>query len=90
MKGWKNKRKQNKKKKQKKKNNQPSDTCCLIDLSNMHIFTVTITQIVWTHLTNLFDLRYFCKLNPLSLLRLEKKYLVFGEYFCPTYLSYKF
>ena len=65
MKGWKNKRKQNKKKKNKKKTNQPSDTCCLIDLSNMHIFTVTITQIVWTHLTNLFDLRYFCEHNPL-------------------------
>ena len=28
------------------------------------------------------------KLNPLSLLRLEKEYLFFGEYFCPTYFSY--
>ena len=25
------------------------------------------------------------KLNPLTLLKLAKKYLVFGEYFCPTY-----
>ena len=31
----------------------------------MQIFTVTITRIVWPHLTNLFDLRYFCQHNPL-------------------------
>ena len=28
------------------------------------------------------------KLNSLILLKLEKKYLFFGEYFCPTYISY--
>ena len=28
------------------------------------------------------------KLNPLSLLKLAKEYLFFGEYFCPTYFSY--
>ena len=27
------------------------------------------------------------QLNPLSLLKLAKKYLFFGEYFCPTYFS---
>ena len=28
------------------------------------------------------------KFNPLSLLKLAKKYLFFGKYFCPTYFSY--
>ena len=28
------------------------------------------------------------KLNPLTLLRLVKQYLCFGEYFCPTYFFY--
>ena len=28
------------------------------------------------------------KLSPLSLLKLAKKYLFFGGYFCPTYFSY--
>ena len=35
------------------------------DRSNMQIFTVNITRVVWPHVTNLLDLRYFCQHNPL-------------------------
>ena len=35
------------------------------DRSNMQIFTVTITQVVWPHVTNIIYLRYFCQHNPL-------------------------
>ena len=35
------------------------------DRSNMQIFTVNITQVVWPHVTNVLDLRYFCEHNPL-------------------------
>ena len=35
------------------------------DRSNMQIFTVNITRVVWRHVTNLLDLRYFCQHNPL-------------------------
>ena len=68
------------------------------DRSNMQIFTLNITRVVWPHVTNLLHLRYFyqhnpfflsSKLNPLSLLKLaKKKCLFFGEYFCPTYFFY--
>ena len=65
------------------------------DRSKMQIFTVIITRVVRPRETNIptssisvninFVLSF--KLNPLSLLKLAKKYLVFGEYFCPTYFS---
>ena len=35
------------------------------DRSNMDIFTVNITRVVWPHVTNILDLRYFCQHNPL-------------------------
>ena len=35
------------------------------DHSNMQIFTLNITRVVWPHVTNLLDLRYFCQHNPL-------------------------
>ena len=35
------------------------------DRSNKQIFTVNITRVVWPHVTNLLDLRYFCQHNPL-------------------------
>ena len=35
------------------------------DRSNMQIFTVNITRVMWPHVTNLLDLRYFCRHNPL-------------------------
>ena len=35
------------------------------DRSNMQIFTVNITQVVWPHVKNILDLRYFCQHNPL-------------------------
>ena len=35
------------------------------DRSNMQIFTVNITRVVWPHVTSLLDLRYFCRHNPL-------------------------
>ena len=35
------------------------------DRSNMQIFTVNITRVVWPHVTNVLDLRYFCEHNPL-------------------------
>ena len=31
----------------------------------MQIFTVNITRVVWPHVTNILDLRYFCQHNPL-------------------------
>ena len=31
----------------------------------MQIFTLNITRVVWPHVTNLLDLRYFCRQNPL-------------------------
>ena len=31
----------------------------------MQIFTVNITRVVWPHVTNVLDLRYFCEHNPL-------------------------
>ena len=33
--------------------------------SNMQIFTLNITQVVWPHVTNLLDLRNFCRHDPL-------------------------
>ena len=35
------------------------------DRSNMQIFIVNITRVVWPHVTNKLDLRYFCQHNPL-------------------------
>ena len=35
------------------------------DRSNMQIFTVNITRVVWPHVMNILDLRYFCQHNPL-------------------------
>ena len=35
------------------------------DRSNMQIFTVNITRVVWPHVTNALDLRYFCEHYPL-------------------------
>ena len=35
------------------------------DRSNMQIFTLNITRVVWPHVTNLLDLWYFCRHNPL-------------------------
>ena len=32
---------------------------------NMQISTVNVTRVVWPHVTNLLDLRYFCKHNSL-------------------------
>ena len=62
------------------------------DRVNMQISTVNITQVVWPHEAIPLDLRHFCQHNtlfyPLSLLKLAKKYLFLGEYFCPTYFSY--
>ena len=34
------------------------------DRSNMQIFTVNITRVVWPRVTNLLDLWYFCQHNP--------------------------
>ena len=31
----------------------------------MQIFTVNIARVVWPHVTNVLDLRYFCEYNPL-------------------------
>ena len=31
----------------------------------MQIFIVNITRVVWPHVTNILDLRYFCQHNPL-------------------------
>ena len=31
----------------------------------MQIFTLNITRVVWPHVTNVLDLRYFCEHNPL-------------------------
>ena len=31
----------------------------------MQIFTVDITRVVWPHVTNVLDLRYFCEHDPL-------------------------
>ena len=35
------------------------------DCSNMQIFSVYITRVVWPHVTNVLDLWYFCEHNPL-------------------------
>ena len=35
------------------------------DRSNMQIFTLNITRVVWPRVTNLLDFRYFCRHNPL-------------------------
>ena len=35
------------------------------DRSNMEIFTVNITRVVWPYVSNVRDLRYFCEHNPL-------------------------
>ena len=40
----------------------------LFNRSNMQIFTVYITRVVWPHVTNIIDLRNFCQHNPLSYL----------------------
>ena len=59
------------------------------DRSNMQIFTVNITRVVWPRVMNILDLRYFCQHNPLfyhlSLIPCNCWYLVCGEYFCPTH-----
>ena len=59
------------------------------DRSNMQIFTVNITRVVWPRVMNILDLRYFCQHNPLfyhlNLIPCHCWYLVFGEYFCPTH-----
>ena len=36
-----------------------------LDRSNIQIFTLKITRVVWPHATSLLDLRYFCRHNPL-------------------------
>ena len=36
------------------------------DRSNMQIFTLNITRVVWPHVPSSLDLRYFCRHNPLS------------------------
>ena len=36
------------------------------DRSNMQIFTVNITRVVWPLVRNILDHRYFCQHNPLS------------------------
>ena len=68
------------------------------DRSNMQIFTPNITRVVWPHVTNLLDLRYFCRHNPLLYdLNLilchywswQRKYLYFGEYFCLAFKRQK-
>ena len=38
----------------------------LFDRSNMQIFTLNITRVVWPHVLSLLDLRYFCRHNPFS------------------------
>ena len=35
------------------------------DRSNIQIFTVNITRVVWPYVTNVLDLRYFYEHNPL-------------------------
>ena len=35
------------------------------DRSNMQIFALNITRVVWPHVTNKLDLQYFCRHNPL-------------------------
>ena len=35
------------------------------DRSNMQIFSLNITRVVWPHVTSSLDLRYFCRHNPL-------------------------
>ena len=35
------------------------------DRSNMQIFTVNITRVVWPHVTNFLELRYFCRHSTL-------------------------
>ena len=35
------------------------------DRSNMQIFNLNSTRVVWPHVTNGLDLRYFCQHNPL-------------------------
>ena len=64
------------------------------DRSNMQIFTVNITWVVWPHVTNILDLRYFCQHSPLfCLLKLlpchywswQRNIYFFGEYFCSTF-----
>ena len=35
------------------------------DRSNMQIFPLNITRVVWPHVTNVLDLRYFCEHSPL-------------------------
>ena len=36
------------------------------DHSNMQIFTLNITRVVWPHVPSSLDLQYFCRHNPLS------------------------
>ena len=35
------------------------------DRSNMQIVSVNVTWVMWPHVTNILDLRYFCQHNPL-------------------------
>ena len=37
-----------------------------LDRSNMQIFTLNITRVVWPHVPSSLDLQYFCRHNPLS------------------------
>ena len=41
------------------------DVAFWFDGSNMQIFTLNITRVVWPRVTNLLDLRYFCRHDPL-------------------------
>ena len=67
------------------------------DRSNMQIFIVNITRVVWPRVTNKLDLRYFCQQNPLfyHLNLIPCHYWSWQTniyfvviFFCPTYFSY--
>ena len=67
------------------------------DRSNMQIFIVNITRVVWPRVTNVLDLRYFCEHSPLfyhlNLIPCRywswKRNIYFlVNIFCPTYFSY--
>ena len=72
------------------------------DRSNMQIFTVNITRVVWPRVMNILDLRYFCQHNPLfyhlnlvplSLLKLARKYFlvnIFSDILFAWYLEKPF
>ena len=63
----------------------------------MQVFTLNITKVVWPHVTNLLNLRYFWRHNPLFYhLNLipchywswQRNIYFFGKYFCPTYFFF--